>query len=342
MSQAARPPARELADMLAGAWLAQALAVVAKLGVADLLTAGPLAPAEIAAATATEPAAMYRVLRALAGAGVFVEDDRGRFGLTALAGPLRSDAADSIRAYAVMTGERWVWQSFGALEHSLRTGAPAFDHVFGAPLFDYYAAHPDAARVSADGLKSVGRGQDAAVLAAYDFSGAGTVVDVGGGQGGLLAAILGRFPQARGVLFDLPHVAAMARQAFAAAGLSARCRAEAGDFFSGVPEAGGIYLLRKVIHDWDDERARALLRTCRSAMREGSRLLLIEMVVPAGNVPAYAKLLDLLMLVYAGGRERTEAEFRNLLATAGFSVSRILPTASAVSIIEAEPAQGAL
>jgi hypothetical protein len=341
MSQAARPPARELADMLAGAWLAQALAVVAKLGVADLLRAGPRAPAEIAAATATQPAAMYRVLRALAGAGVFVEDDSGRFGLTPLADPLRSDAADSIRSYAVMTGERWVWQSFGALEYSLRTGAPAFDHVFGAPLFDYYAAHPDAARVSADGLKSVGRGQDAAVLAACDFSGAGTVVDVGGGQGGLLAAILGRYPQARGVLFDLPHVAAMARQTFEAAGLSARCRAEGGDFFRAVPEAGDIYLLRKVIHDWDDQRARAILRTCRSAMSEGSRLLLIEMVVPAGNTPAYAKLLDLLMLVYAGGRERTEAEFRNLLTTAGFSVSRILPTASAVSIIEAMPAAGA-
>ena len=144
--------------------------------------------------------------------------------------------------------------------------------------------------------------------------------------------------ESRGVLFDLPHVAAMARQTFAAAGLSARCRAEAGDFFSEVPEAGDIYLLRKVIHDWDDERARALLRTCRSAMREGSRLLLIEMVVPAGNAPAYAKLLDLLMLVYAGGRERTEAAYRDLLTSAGFSVSRVLPTASAVSIIEAAPA----
>jgi hypothetical protein len=342
MSRTARPPAQELADMLAGAWLAQALAVVAKLGVADLLSAGPQVPAEIAAATATQPAAMYRVLRALAGAGVFVEDDSGRFGLTPLADPLRSDAADSIRSYAVMTGERWVWQSFGCLEHSLRTGAPAFDHVFGAPLFDYYAAHPDAARVSADGLKSVGRGQDDAVIAAYHFSGAGTVVDVGGGQGGLLTAILARYPEARGVLFDLPHVAAMARQTFEAAGLSARCRAEGGDFFSEVPEGGDIYLLRKVIHDWDDDRARAILRTCRSAMSEGSRLLLLEMVVPAGNTAAYAKLLDLLMLVYAGGRERTEAEYRDLLTSAGFSVSRILPTASAVSIIEAVPAEGAL
>jgi hypothetical protein len=334
---AARQPAQVLASILASAWLAQALAVVAKLRVADLLVGGAKSPAEIATATGTEAAAMYRVLRALAGAGVFAEDESGRFGLTLLAGPLRSDAVDSIRAYAVMAGERWVWQSVGALEHSLRTGAPAFDHVFGAPVFDYYAAHPDAAQVSADGLKSVGRGQDAAGTAAYDFTRAGTVVDVGGGQGGLLAAILAASPLARGVLFDLPHVAAMARRNLETAGLSARCQTQAGDFFKEVPTGGDIYLLRKVIHDWDDERARLILRTCRSAMTEGSRLLLLEMVVPAGNTPAYAKLLDLLMLVYAGGRERTESEYRNLLISAGFSMKRIVPTASAISIIEAIP-----
>jgi len=175
-------PAQTLTQLLAGAWLAQAIAVMAKLGVADLLSTGPRTPAELAAATGSEATAMYRLLRALAGAGIFAEDD-GRFGLTPLAGPLRSDAADSIRAYAVMAGERWVWQSVGGLEHSLRTGAPAFEQIFGASLFDYYAAHPDAARVGAEGLKSVGRGQDAAVAAAYDFAGAGTVVDVGGGQG---------------------------------------------------------------------------------------------------------------------------------------------------------------
>ena len=334
---APRPPAQVLSGMLAGAWLAQALAVVARLGVADLLDGGPRTPAEIATATGTDAAAMYRVLRALAGAGVFAEDDSGRFGLTALAGPLRTDAADSIQPYAVMAGERWIWQSFGALEHSLRTGRPAFDAVFGAPLFDYYTAHPDAARVSADGLKSVGRGQDAAVVAAYDFAAAGIVVDVGGGQGGLLAAILAANPDVRGVLLDLPHVAAMARQSLEAAGLSARCRVEDGDFFSAVPAGGDVYLLRKVIHDWDDERARRILRTCRSAMADGSRLLLQEMVVPAGNMPAYAKLLDLLMLVYAGGRERTEAEYRDLLTSARRASSPSLPTASAISIIEAVP-----
>ena len=188
---------------------------------------------------------------------------------------------------------------------SLRTGAPAFDYVFGAPIFDYYAAHPDAAQVSADGLKSVGRGQDAAVAAAYDFSRAGTVVDVGGGQGGLLAAILTASPLARGVLFDLPHVASMARQNLETAGLSARCRTEAWDFFKEVPAGGDIYLLRKVIHDWDDERARHILRICRSAMTERSRLRRLAMAALAGHIPPDAKLLHLRMLVYSGARERT-------------------------------------
>jgi hypothetical protein len=236
-----------------------------------------------------------------------------------------------------MAGERWVWQSVGGLEHSLRTGAPAFEQIFGASLFDYYAAHPDAARVGAEGLKSVGRGQDAAVAAAYDFAGAGTVVDVGGGQGGLLAAILEANPGVSGVVFDLPHVAAMAHRQLQASGLAGRCRTEAGDFFREVPGGGDLYLLRKVIHDWDDERARVLLRCCRAAMTEAARLIVVEMVVPAGNEPAYAKLLDLLMLVYAGGRERTEAEYHDLLRSAGFSPTRLVATASAVSLIEAKP-----
>ena len=330
------PSAQALTQLLAGAWLAQAIAVIAKLGVADLLSAGPRTPAELAAATGSEATAMYRVLRALAGAGIFVED-QGRFGLTPLAGPLRTDAADSIRAYAVMTGERWVWQSIGGLEHSLRTGAPAFEQIFGTSLFDYYAAQPDAARVGAEGLKSVGRGQDAAVAAAYDFTEVRTVVDVGGGQGGLLSAILAANPEVRGVLFDLPHVTAMAQQQLESAGLTSRSLAAAGDFFKEVPPGGDLYLLRKVIHDWDDENARRILRACRAALADSARLLIVEMVIPDDNAPAYGKLLDLLMLVYSGGRERTELEYRALLESSGFSPARIIATTSTVSIIEAVP-----
>jgi len=335
--QAALPPAQALAQLLAGAWLAQAIAVAAKVGVADMLKDGPRSPADLAAATGSDAMAMHRILRALAGAGIFEEKPDGTFVLTPLAGPLRSDAPDSIRAYATMTGERWMWQSMGAMDYSLRTGASAFAHLFGASTFDYHAQHPETAQLYTEGLRSIGRGQDAAVVAAYDFSTARTLVDVGGGQGGLLAAILRANLQARGILFDLPHVVQQAQRQLEESGLSERCKTAAGSFFEHVPGGGDIYMLRKVLHDWTDEEALAILRQCRKAIPADARLLVLEMMVPAGNEPAYAKLLDLLMLVHAGGRERTEHEYRDLLAAAGFAVKRIVPTRSALSVVEAVP-----
>jgi precorrin-6B methylase 2 len=324
-----------LAQMLAGAWLAQALSVAARLGIADRLAAGPLSAAELAERLETDAIATYRLLRALAGAGVFRESEDGRFALTPLASPLRADAPDSVRDYAIMAGERWVWASIGGLMHSVKTGAPAFHHLFGVPLFDYYVAHPEAGRIGSDGLKSVGRGQDEAVAATLELRGGRRLVDVGGGQGGLLAALLAAHPEAEGMLFDLPHVVALAPPVLAAAGVASRCRITGGDFFEALPRDGEIYLLRKVLHDWDDRRADQLLAVCRDAMPAGARLVVAEAIVPEGNAPAYAKLLDLLMLAYAGGRERTEREYRALLAAAGFTVDRIVPTRSSLSLIEA-------
>ena len=305
------PPAQALTHLLAGAWLAQAIAIIARLGVADLLSAGPRTPAELASATGSEATAMYRVLRALAGAGIFAED-QGRFDLTPLAGPLRSDAADSIRAYAVMTGERWVWQSIGGLEHSLRTGAPAFEQIFGT-------------------RSGCGGGRRIRFCRRWDRGGCR--------RRSRRASVCNpcRQPRSRGVLFDLPYVAAMAQQHLESAGLTSRGRAAAGDFFEEVPSGGDLYLLRKVIHDWDDENACRILRTCRAALGDSARLLIVEMVIPDDNAPAYGKLLDLLMLVYSGGRERTQQEYRALLELAGFSLVRVLPTSSMVSIIEAVP-----
>ena len=328
-------PAPLLAQMLAGAWLAQALSVAARLGIADRLAAGPLSAAELAERLETDAIATYRLLRALAGAGVFRESEDGRFALTPLAGPLRADAPDSVRDYAIMAGERWVWASIGGLMHSVKTGAPAFHHLFGVPLFDYYVAHPEAGRIGSNGLKSVGRGQDEAVAATLELRGGRRLVDVGGGQGGLLAALLAAHPEAEGMLFDLPHVVALAPPVLAAAGVASRCRITGGDFFEALPRDGEIYLLRKVLHDWDDRRADQLLAVCRDAMPAGARLVVAEAIVPEGNAPAYAKLLDLLMLAYAGGRERTEREYRALLAAAGFTVDRIVPTRSSLSLIEA-------
>jgi hypothetical protein len=333
----AQPPTRMLVTLLAAPRFAQAISVAARLGLADLLEAGPRAPADLAASTGANADALRRMLRALAGAGIFEEDASGRFRLTPLAGPLRSQAQDSIRAYAVMAGERWVWQSLGALEHTVRTGQPAFEHVFGMPLFDYYATHPDAARVSVEGLRSVGRGEDVAVASAYDFSQTKTVVDVGGGQGGLLAAILGANPQAAGMVFDLPHVMEAARRQLEQAGVAARVRLQTGDFFQSVPAGGDVYLLRKVLHDWDDEEALAILKVCRAAVAAHARLLVVEAVITAGNAPSHARELDLLMLVYTGGRERTEHEYRELLVAAGFALERTFATASTMSILEARP-----
>lgn len=335
VTDAVRLPAGELMSLLSGARVAQAIFIVAKLGIADLLQSGPASCADLAAAAEVHAPSLRRVLRALASQGIFSADPQGRFALTPLAELLRSDVPGSLRAYAIMSGEQWVWRSWGAIEHSVRTGRPAFEHVFGAPLFDYYTAHPDAGRVSADALNSLSAADNAAIVAAYRLPEAGTVIDVGGGQGTLLAALMAASPGMRGVLFERAAVLEAARPRLAAAGVAARCALVSGDFFSGIPGGGDLYVLKKVIHDWSDEPARVILACCRAAMPATARLLLAEHIVPDGNQPSPAKWLDLLMLVYAGGMERTETEFRDLLASAGFSVNRIIPTSSTIHIIEA-------
>ena len=330
-------PALQLLGMLTGAWMAQALCVAAKLGVADELRCGPRSSEALAKATQTDAAALYRLLRALASVGVFAETEEGAFCLTPLAEVLRSDAPDSLRAFAIMLGDESHGRAWGDALYSVRTGRPAFDHVFGKPVFDYYAEHPDAARVASEGLASRSRVENAGIVAAYDFSTATSVVDVGGGQGTLLLSILGGNARARGVLFERPQVIAMSRSIVESASCGGRCDLVPGDFFASVPPGADIYLLKKVIHDWDDQRARVILRNCRASMPLESRLLLVETVVPLGNQPSFAKMLDLLMLVYAGGRERTEAEYRELLESVGFTLRRVLPTAAGISILEAIP-----
>jgi hypothetical protein len=324
--------------MVTGCWISQALYVAAKLGIADLLQEGPQSCTRLAEATQTHVETLYRVLRALASVGVFVEDEAGRFRLTPLAEPLRTDAPGSLRAFAIMLGEPEHWRAWEGMLHSVRTGQPAFDQVFGIPLFQYFPAHPEAARIFDDAMTSRSAQENTAIIAAYDFTAAHTVVDVGGGQGSLLASILDVYPNVGGVLFDLPHVLAPARTRIEHAGQAARWVFVAGDFFAAVPAGGDLYLLKKVIHDWDDERAQQILMNCHTAMAGTGRLLLIEPVIPPGNAPSFNKLLDLLMLVWnAGGRERTEREHQSLLASAGFRLSRVIPTSAGVSIIEAVP-----
>ena len=331
-------PPMALLHMLTGCWISQALYVAAKLNIADLLQEGPKSCTELAEATQMHAGALYRVLRALASVSVFVEDEAGRFSLTPLAEPLRSDAPGSLRAFAIMLGAPEHWRAWEGVLHSVRTGQPAFDHVFGIPLFQYFPAHPEAARIFDDAMTSRSSQENAAIVAAYDFAAAHTVVDVGGGQGTLLASILHAHSKVRGVLFDLPHVITPARTRIERAGQAARWECLAGDFFAAVPARGDCYLLKKVIHDWDDERAQRILTNCRTAMAGTGRLLLIEPLIPPGNEASFNKLLDLLMLVWnAGGRERTEREHQGLLAAAGFTLSRVIPTRAGVSIIEAVP-----
>jgi len=322
--------------MVVGSWISQAIYVAAKLGIADLLQDGPRTSEQLAGSTRTHPGALDRVLRALASIDIFTEDDEGRFRLTPLAECLRSTTPCSLHAFAVMLGEPEHWRVWGDFLHSVRTGQPAFEHVFGMPQYQYFAAHPESSRLFNEGITSRSGLENDAISAAYDFARFATIIDVGGGEGSLLATILKSIESARGILFELPNVVAAARKKFAGMPLAERCSFEEGDFFNSLPSGPDAYVLKKVIHNWDDQRALSILRNCAEAMTRNARLLLIEPVVPAGNQPSINKLLDLQMLVWtSGGRERTEVEHAALLQAAGLKLNKVVPTVAALSIIEA-------
>ncbi len=232
-------------------------------------------------------------------------------------------------------GEAWFWRPWGELLRGVQTGTPPFDELYGVDLFQYCAQHADGGALYDSAMTNATAMRATSAVAAYDFSSARTVVDVGGGQGGLLATILAAHPRARGILFDQPVVVAGAAEHLQAAGVAKRCQMSAGDFFEAVPAGGDVYTLSQIVHDWDDEQAARILAACWRAMAPGTRLLLIEQVIPAGNDPHESKFLDLHMFVMHGGRERTAEEYRALLDTAGFTLTAIVPTATPWSVIEA-------
>jgi hypothetical protein len=330
-------PADRLRELLAGYWVSQSLFVAAELGLADLLADGPRSAADLAAAAGADPDAVHRLLRALASVGVFAGRDDGRFGLTPLADLLRTGAPGSQRDAARMRGD-WQYRAWGELLACVRTGRPAFERLFGAPLFEYLAGRPDKAAVFDGAMVGIHGRESAAMLAAYDFGGVGTLADVGGGNGSLLTAVLRQYPAMHGVLFDLPGVAARADTALRAAGLAGRYRAVGGSFLDAVPPGADAYLLRHILHDWDDDQAARILRNVRAAMGDGGRVLVVETVIPPGNDPSFAKLLDLNMLVLFGGRERTVDEFRRLFEAAGLRLTGVTPTGAGVEVIEGRPA----
>jgi hypothetical protein len=330
-------PAETLWQLIMGFRATQLIHVAAKLGLADHLRQGPRTPAQLAEAVGAEPQALHRLLRALASLGVFAETADGTFVPTPTARLLQTDAPGSLRALAILYGEEWLWDPYGRTLHAVRTGRPAFDHVHGQPLYDYLDRNPGAAAQFQDAMSGYSAQEAAAIVAAYDFSDATTVVDVGGGHGVLVAALLQAHGHLSGVVFDQAPVVAGAERALADAGVADRGACVAGDFFAAVPDGGDLYLLKSVLHNWDDAAAADILGRCRQAMAPHARLLVIERLVAPGNEPSEAKLFDINMLVVAGGRERTEAEYRALFRAAGLDLARVIPTHSPHSLIEGVP-----
>lgn len=328
-------PAEELTRLFRGFWLSQAIYVAAALGVADLLGDGPRSVDDLATATATDRSALYRVLRLLASEGVFEETDARCFALTPRAAALRGDSP--ARLSVLFLGSSGSWQAAGGLMHTVRTGEPAFEHVHGIGFFEYNRRHPDHQRLFDQLMVAQTRPVARAVAAAYDFQPFRRILDLGGGLGALAIEILNAHEHLRGTIFDQPEVADQARRAIAAAGLDGRCEAVGGDFFAEVPSGADVHLMKFILHDWDDERAVALLSECRRAIGDGGRLLVIETLIPTGNSPSYAKTQDINMLINLGGQERTEAGFRELLRASGFELTRTIPVLGEIHVIEGIP-----
>lgn len=324
-----------LMNLTAGKWVSQAIAVAAELGIADLLKDGPRTAADVARRANASEDGVYRLLRALGSVGLFAETGNRRFRLTPLGKLLRTDSPQALGGYARFTGHESTWRPWGELRHSVRTGEPAFDHVFAMPVFEYFAKTPESAAVFDAAMTSISTLESKAVVAAYDFSGINTLVDVAGGHGLMIATMLKANRRMRGILFDLPHVTAGATALLQSRGVADRCEIVSGDFFASVPEGGDAYVMKHIIHDWDDERATQILRNCYRAMQPGGKVLIVDAVIPRGNSAHFGKLLDLEMLVLTPrGRERTPGEFRELLKRSGFRLRRVVATETHLSVVE--------
>jgi hypothetical protein len=329
-----------LARLIFGFMPAQMVHAAAALGLADLIGVGSRTPADLAEATGAHADSLRRLLRALTVLGLFAEAKPDRFALTPVGAALRADVAHSVRPLVMSLFDDTIWRSWGDLAYAIRTGRPALERTTGRPLFEYFAA--DGARSAAfNAAMSAGTRTDAALLVAeWDFSRYRTVIDVGGGNGALLATVLLAHPGLRGVVFDTPAGAKQAAATLAAAGVDQRGRIEVGDFFESVPAGGDAYLLKSVLHDWDDERCVTILRNCRLAMSVGDRVLAVEMVLPdriGPDVDPFAVITDVNLMVLTTGRERSEADFRRLFHLAGFDVVAVSGPVGRHRVIEGAP-----
>jgi hypothetical protein len=319
-----------------------ALNVALELGIADLLASGPRSSADLAQDAGVREDGLYRVLRALASAGIFEEHENRTFALNAPASMLRKGPA-SLHDLGLWMTDPFHFRVYAEMRHSVKTGRPAAEKVTGMPVFEYFAREPRLSAVFNNAMTSWSGPTVTAAIKAYDFSGIRTLVDVAGGHGHVLTSIMRQYPEMRGVLFDLEHVIAGARSLLAASGVEDRIETASGDFFEAVPKGGDAYIMKNIIHDWDDDKALAILGNIRTAMDEqrDGRVILLESVIAPGSEPDFGKLIDLEMLLMPGGRERTADEFASLFARAGFALARIVPTESPLSVIEARIAKAA-
>jgi hypothetical protein len=342
-ARASAPPARSAAllELIQGSITTQALAVAATLGVADALRAGPLCPAQLGPRVGAHPDALRRTLRLLASRGVFAELDDGAFTLTEAAQCLRSDVPDSMLGMALLTGHPIHWEEWSHLLDSVRSGEPCAQALHGMDEFSFLGSQPEYGGVFYHGMTNLSEVETAPILAAYDFSRFRTVVDFGGGRGGLLAAILAGAPRTRGVLFDERAEMFGAQELFTGAGVADRCTIDPGGLFDTVTPGADSYVLKHIVHDWPEDRALTILRNVRAAIADDGLLQIIEFVPPADNGPHPGKLTDLMLMLLVGGRERTGPEYAQLLDAAGFEVQRIVPTSASVSVVEARPRPGA-
>ena len=328
---------QDVMAMIKGYWKTQAVYCMAKLGLADLLAEGPKESDALAQATETHPPSLYRLLRGLVSLGLLMQGEDGHFALTPLGAYLRTGIPGSVHTWAIDSAER-LWELWGHLLSSVKTGETAAQRVYGMEVFAYYAQFPEAAITFNAMMTAITQTVAETVVAAYDFSPFRTIVDVGGSHGLLVSAILRTHPTMHGILFDMPHAMEGARQNLAAQGLSQRCEVVAGDFFEAVPAGGDVYILKSIIHDWDDAHSTVILRNCYRAV-PNAKLLLVERIIPAHVEPSATHQAlhqsDINMLV--GGRERTEAEFQALFRDAGFRLTAVIPTTSLYSIIEGVP-----
>lgn len=328
-------PVAHLMQIVLGCFPTQAAYVAAKLGIADLLKDGPRTVAELAEKTSTHERSLYRLLRSLASVGIFTETEARTFDLTPPAEFLLTDHAGSMRDAVIFMGEKWHWSVYSEMLYSVQTGKVAWEKVHGLEVFPYFQQHPDEYEIFNRAMTSLSNNALPAFVEAYDFAGVDTLVDIAGGHGIVLAGFLKANPQLKGVLFDLPQVIEGAPALLEEEGVADRVKLESGDFFEKVTKGADAYLMKFIIHDWDDERAVRILKNIHRDSAPNARLLLLEIVVPPGNEPHFGKIQDLEMMVSPGGVERTEEEYRELLAQAGFELRHVIPTKSPLSIVEA-------